>query len=222
MGNLKKLLLLKIGKTHVAKSDYSWAKLGCFSVVCRLTAFRLLHMGGERVSASNVTPTLRIFNMFKYTLSLVAVAVFAIPAFADCGCNVAPTCGCDAVVAAPVAPSCGCEVAAPSCGCEKAPKCKRPRTRLKLATVNKTVCRPSIECTVDCCGCPKRSLVWKEKCVKRFTLVKVAVERKPRCPKPAPSCGCDVVVAPTCGCETVVAAPTCGSDAVVAPSCGCK
>ena len=132
----------------------------------------------------------RNYTMAKFLFSLVLCAAVLVPslASAQCGCNPAP------------APAC-CAAPAPTC-C--AP---RQRTRLKLVKVQKQVTRCKRVCTTDCCGCPTRSRVRVQKCVTRLALVRVPVEPRTRCCRPArtrccpPAPTCNTCAATPCGCS---------------------
>ncbi len=109
--------------------------------------------------------------MLKYALLAMVAMVFCAPgvAQADCGC------GCGAPVTC-------CQPADP-CACP-------PKTRLKLARVEKEVTRCKRVCVVDECGCAKMERVPVTKCVTRLQMVRVPREPKCCCPTPVCECGC--------------------------------
>ncbi len=136
---------------------------------------------------------------------------------AGCGCDVAPSCGCEIAM-----PSCGCEIA-PSCGCEVScdPCCSKRvgllaklRARRAARKARKACCDP---CASSCCE-----------------PAPVCCEPAPVCCDAAPSCGCEVSCDPCCSKrvgflaklrarraarKACCAAPSCCD---VAPSCGCE
>ena len=129
--------------------------------------------------------------------------IFGHHAAAGCGCDVAPSCGCEMAV-----PSCGCEIA-PACGCDAAPRAHRHGlfARLharKAACVDMCapVCEPAPVCcapmpaptccepVADCCGGSAH--------VGLFAKLRAHCAAKKASCCEVPSCGCGAPAG--CGC----------------------